>query len=473
MREYAKKENLIIVKEFIESKTAKEPGREIFNNMIAAIEQGTAQGIIAWHPDRLARNSIDGGRVVYLVDTGKITALKFPTFWFDPTPQGKFMLSIAFGQSKYYVDNLSENIRRGFRQKLRNGIWPACAPLGYLNDKPTRTILPDKDRAVFIRKAFELYSSGDYTLAELRRIMNGAGLKGRHTALSVGNYQYMLKNPIYYGVIMYKGEIHEGKHEPIITKALFDRCQIVMLDRSKPKGRPKLKPYTYRGMFRCKECGCLITTETQKNHNYLHCTKRRKPCAEPYVREELIEAQIKGELKSVSLPTALAAGLISMAEMKRAASAQAVAGTVQKLRFDIDSLNKQMNALLDLILRGQITQDEYAQKKRSFVEDKRKLQDDLAAFERESVNRFEPVLGLINEAVHVGELAESGKPEENREKLKKIGSDFRISEKRLTFELKKPWEFLLNLNSARAENPQNLAVFLKSEIVRRGRDSNP
>ncbi len=135
------------------------------------------------------------------------------------------------------------------------------------------------------------------------------------------------------------------------------------------------------------------------------------------VREELIEAQIKGELQSVSLPTALAAGLISMAERKRAASAQAVEKTVQKLRFDIDSLNQQMNALLDLVLRGQITQDEYAQKKRSFVEDKRNLQDTLAAFERQSVNRFEPVLGLIHEAVHVGELAESGKAEENREKL--------------------------------------------------------
>jgi DNA invertase Pin-like site-specific DNA recombinase len=84
LREFALKQNLIIVKEFIESKTAKEPGREIFNEMVAAMEQGAAQGIVAWHPDRLARNS--GGKIVYLVDTGKITALKFPTFWFDPTP---------------------------------------------------------------------------------------------------------------------------------------------------------------------------------------------------------------------------------------------------------------------------------------------------------------------------------------------------------------------------------------------------
>ncbi|MFH1955725.1 MAG: recombinase family protein, partial [Patescibacteria group bacterium] len=81
------------------------------------MERGEAEGILAWHPDRLARNSIDGGRIIFLIDTGIIKALKSPTFWFEPTPQGKFMLNIAFGQSKYFVDNLSENTKRGLRQK--------------------------------------------------------------------------------------------------------------------------------------------------------------------------------------------------------------------------------------------------------------------------------------------------------------------------------------------------------------------
>ncbi|MHB0997545.1 MAG: recombinase family protein, partial [Elusimicrobiales bacterium] len=360
LREYAKREGLPIAKEFIESKTAKEPGREIFNDMVAAIEQGTAQGIIAWHPDRLARNSIDGGRLIYLVDTAKITALKFPTFWFDPTPQGKFMLSIAFGQSKYYVDNLAENVKRGFRQKLRNGVCPGTAPLGYMHDKNTRTIILDKDRAVFVLKAFELYATGDYPLAEIRRIINAAGLKGRHPEpLSVSNYQYMLRNPAYYGVIRYNGEIHEGKHEPIITKALFDKCQEVMLRKSKPKG-PRLKPYIYRGVFHCATCGCFITTETQKTHNYLRCTKRKGACDEPFVREEVIEEQIKGELKSVSLPPALANGLILIAEKERAALAQAGESARQKLRGNLVILTDQLGKLLDLVLQGHLTQSEYA-----------------------------------------------------------------------------------------------------------------
>ena len=131
------------------------------------------------------------------------------------------MLSIAFGQSKYYVDNLSENIKRGIRQKLRNGIWPAWAPLGYVNDKNTRCIAVDKEKAKYIKRAFEMYATGEYPLAQIREIINSIGLVGKKgKMLSVSNYQYMLKNKIYYGMIEYNGELYDGKHEPIIKKFL-------------------------------------------------------------------------------------------------------------------------------------------------------------------------------------------------------------------------------------------------------------
>ena len=246
LKELAVKEQIEVVDIFVEKQTAKIPGRPVFNEMLLRMEAGEANGILAWHPDRLARNSVDGGKIIYFVDTKIILDLKFSTFWFDPTPQGKFMLSIAFSQSKYYVDNLSENIKRGHRQKLKDGIWPQNAPVGYLNDSDKKVIIPDPERSPYIVRAFEAYASGKYTLRQVRDMVNELGLRSRkEQELSISNIHNMLKNPIFCGLLRYGGEIYEGKHKPIITKKLFDSAQEVMSRKSKPKGKG-LKEYLYR-----------------------------------------------------------------------------------------------------------------------------------------------------------------------------------------------------------------------------------
>ena len=171
LREYAHKENLQILEEFTESKSAKKPGRDKFGVMMAKIESMNGVGILAWHPDRLARNSIDGGRIIYAVDTSKIVSLRFPTFWFEPTPQGLFMLQVAFGQSKYYSDNLKQNVERGIRQKLRRGEWLTKAPFGYLNNQKLRNIEPDPVKSKIIVQAFLEYAKGHHGLESISEFL--------------------------------------------------------------------------------------------------------------------------------------------------------------------------------------------------------------------------------------------------------------------------------------------------------------
>src|SRR3989338_5339756 len=227
LREYAARENISIVEELVEKQSAKIPGRPVFNGMIDRIEKGEASGIVSWHPDRLARNSVDGGRLIYLVDTGKIKFLKFPQFWFESTPQGKFMLTIAFGQSKYFVDSLAENTRRGLRQKVRRGEFPGLAPPGYLNDSRTKTIVIDKRIAPIIKELYEKIAPGRYTLFDMAVFLSKHGMTTSGGKIMRDKASWILSNPFYYGHFRYAGEIHEVTHEPLVAKKLFDQVQEV------------------------------------------------------------------------------------------------------------------------------------------------------------------------------------------------------------------------------------------------------
>jgi len=218
LKEFAKRDHLEVTEFITEAKTAKVPGREQFALVLKKIENGEAQGIISWHPDRLARNSIDGGKVIYLLDTGKLLDLKFPSFWFENTPQGKFMLSIAFGQSKYYVDNLSENVKRGNRQKLRRGEWPSKAPYGYINNSKTRSIDVDPELSKVVKKAFQLMAEGNKSFTEISNFMCKFGIKRENgKPVKVDQVKRMLGNKFYIGILKYDGEYYEASHKLFIS----------------------------------------------------------------------------------------------------------------------------------------------------------------------------------------------------------------------------------------------------------------
>ncbi|MDI6801299.1 MAG: recombinase family protein [Thermodesulfovibrionales bacterium] len=445
LKEFAAKEKLEIVASLSEAKTAKEPGRTVFGEMLGRIENGEAQGILAWHPDRLARNSIDGGKLIYMLDTGKLKDLKFPIFWFDSTPQGKFMLNIAFGQSKYYVDNLSENIKRGHRQKLRKGIWPGWAPLGYLNNHKTKAIDIDPEKALLVRKAFEIYATGEYPLKALADVLENAGLRSHQgNVLSVSCVQHILKNLIYCGVFRYNGEIYNGTHEPIISKKLFDSVQEVMSNRGKKK-RKRKHTFAFSGLMRCGNCDYMITTEKQKGHNYYRCTKKKQRCDEKYLREESLVEQMKLCIQKVSLPDKWVKNMLAEIDKEKTQAVEKTNSLVQNLENEKFMVEQKMDKLLDLYIEGRgIELEEYQAKKQRLLNDKLDIQQKIKDFEQNGNNWLEPMKEMILASSQAKILLSQGDNYKILTFLKNIGSNFILKDKKFQFKGRIGWRILAN-----------------------------
>ena len=443
LQEFAAKEKLEIVASLCEAKTAKEPGRTKFGEMLDMIEKGIAEGILAWHPDRLARNPIDGGKVIYLVDTGKITHLKFPSFWFEDTPQGKFMLNIAFGQSKYFVDNLSENVKRGIRQKLRRGEWPGWAPLGYLNDLRTHTIVIDKNKHKLIKRIFELYATGDFPFKTLADTANDLGLvsqKGKQMCASM--LQHILQNPFYYGVFRLNGEIYEATHEPIITKKLFEKCLEVMRERGRPH-KLKVHNYIFTGLIKCGSCGCMVTAETQKGHVYYRCTKKKGICHEKYIREEALADIFKKTIQKVSLPDDWTEKFLGKLEEIKLTENQSSESLVQNLKHQVEIIDKKLDVLLDTRLEQVIEKSEYLQKKEQLISQKMTIAEKIKQVLNKGNNWLEPMKEMILQVAKAKKIAISGDFSQYRSFLKIIGSNFILKGNLFNFEAETGWRALV------------------------------
>jgi len=451
LREFAKQQGLFVVREYYESKTAKEPGREVFNEMLGEIEKGTAQGILAWNPDRLARNSIDGGKIIYFVDTQKIVALKFPTFWFEATPQGKFMLSVAFGQAKYYTDNLRENILRGIRQKIRRGELSAKAPIGYFNEPRLRTIEPDKKTFRRVKESLEAFATGQFTLTGIQRKMFSLGLVGKTgKPLALASVEHILTNPFYYGHFQYRGEVHAGSHKPMIAKKLFDQIQEALVANGKPRKKRGPKNFQFLGFATCGVCGYAITAERHIKKSglkfiYYRCTHKSKTisCTENhFLREEELTRQVTELCQKVSLPDEWREKYLAKLRTETVDSRHSSDLFAQNLRDSISALKTRLERLTDAYLGEALELVEYQEKKNVLMAEKKTIEEKLSDFERKGNHWLELMRNWIIEANQAVNLTKQENPSRMRDFLVSIGSNRRLAAGILLAEFKTPWNFL-------------------------------
>jgi len=319
MQELARREGLTIKEIRRESHSAKASGeRPEFNRLMADIDNGTFNAILTWAPDRLSRNGGDLGRLIDLMDTGKLVEIRTHSQTFTNSPNEKFLLMILGSQAKLENDNRGINVRRGLKNKVEMGWRPGMPPLGYHNEKSINRgqnrIFVDEERAPTVRRMFEMVAFEGMSGRQIYTWLQETGFRTRTgKRVTLSSIYLMLRNPFYYGSFEFpknSGNWYKGAHEPLITKELFDRVQESMFVPDLPKYGQK--DFKFIKLFTCGSCGSGITAEEKIKRNkgngmihryvyYRCCRSKDRYCPEKAVSEPKMMKQLLTMMDTIDI----------------------------------------------------------------------------------------------------------------------------------------------------------------------------
>lgn len=381
--------DLNIIKVVEERQSAFEPGkRQNFADMLADIDAGQADGIIAWHPDRLSRNEEDAAKITYRTRKGIIKDLRFCSYNFDNSAEGIMMLQMALSQSQYFSAKLGKDVRRGMEQKLKIGWLPRMAPIGYLNEIVDHTVVVDDERFKLVRRMWDLLITGLYTPARICQIAEEewglTTVKRKRiggSPLSRGGVYRLFRDPFYAGLILWDGQIYQGNHQPMVTLEEFKRAQAI-LDRGQNRAGKLVKhDFPYRGLIICGECGAQFTAEIQKKHVYYHCT-RRKTTVKCHQHSSLRHEKIETRIIDVMSSHTIHAGFRSWALKYIDIAAPVDAEDSEQIRLSrsarVQQLKGQLDRLLDLKLDDLVDDEDFKQKQGSMKAEIATLEQEIA-----------------------------------------------------------------------------------------------
>lgn len=438
--------------EFIEEShsAAKGGARPKFVKMIKDFQRGKYQGLIAWHPDRLARNIQDSAEIITLIKRGIIKELKFCNFTFEDTPEGIMMLQMIMSQAEYFSAKLSKDVKRGNRKKRELGGTTGIAPVGYINKGRGTFIEPDPERFGMMKQAFALMLTGDYTVAKIKQVMDEewdfktirhGKIGGKH--ISIQSLHKAFRNPMYASIIIdpHTGEMFRAKHKPMITVEEFDRIQDLIGRNGMPRLTKRDKDFPLRGFLVCGECGCMITAEekiktlkdgTKRKYRYYRCThKGRHECHQKAITETALEAQFDALLDQYELsPELYELGLKALKEVaSREIEARDIAQATQAQ--SIKTVQNKLDNLLDLVISGVITDKAYQQKTEELTLRLAELQKEQKETAKRAKDWYDIVESTLSTLVYARDSFGKSTLEDKRRILSLIGSDPVLTDKKL------------------------------------------
>jgi site-specific DNA recombinase len=453
LRNYAKESNFEVAKEFVFHESAGHKIRRNFDELMDYIKQNAdVKGILAFRVDRMTRNFRDA----VALDTLRTEHDKELHFVHDRL----VLTGDSVGRdiqdwdlkvflAKQYLNRLKEDGVNTWRHKLRNGEWSGKATCGYKNvelEGKKKWIEIDEDRAPLVRKAFELYATGDYSYEILAKKLAKIGLTTNtdHPKPMYKNYldSQIINNPFYYGEMLYKGKLYKHQYEPLIPKYLYDKCQQVKESWNKKPFKYGAKEFAFKGLISCSSCDTVLSTYTQKGHNYVRCHS----CKKVHIKEDVLLSQIGPLFKKLEIPSAVLEDLKSRLKSNHEGEGLFYEHNVKRINSEISKNKNRMKVMYEDRLDGRITYDEYD---KMIVDLKKKEQDLLSELGQHSKADEQFLISssyLLELANRAHELFMNSQPAQKNKLLKLILANLEIKDGKLIPKLKNLFQGVLICN---------------------------
>lgn len=475
LQKYCNDKKLDIFKNISFDESAWKTKREEFKKIIEILRNSKeVMALCCDKIDRLIRNfTRDLATLEELRREGKIE-LHFPSdnivLHKNSPASDLFRFHIGVGLSSYYSNTISDNVKRAYEQKIRNGEWIGKAPLGYKNitkADETKDIVFDDERAHLIRQIFEFYSTGNYSMKTLANIMNKKGLRGNVTGkpISGSQVELTLKNPFYYGMMRVKGQLYPHKYEPLISIHLFNKIKEVIAGYNRANFKRTNLPYVFRGLIKCPNCGCLITPELKVKASglkyvYYHCTNYHGNCDNVrWIREEDLVEQLEPALKSLKLDARTQKKLIEKLRGIHDRDARDCGKEIFSIQQRIELIERRQKTMYEDKLDGKIASDTFEKLNNEYETERQDLASKLEGHSRKDEDFQITLDKILFLATNAYDIFKSSEPHEKTQFLIFLVQNSFLEGKNLLYKMKNPFQGVVQYHS----HPEWL----------RGWDSNP